>query len=92
MEPTQPDLSKPRTIAEWRMSPQFSETQDEFAIRLGVSVATLRSWENGRKSPRLRTRRQVSQKLGIPLSLIIFPEHEAKKPQPEKLDGLQAVA
>lgn len=86
------DLSRSRTIAEWRKSPPFSETQEEFAKRLGVSVATLSSWETGRKAPRLRTRRQVAQKLGIPLSLIIFPEHEAKKPQPEKIDRLPAVA
>ncbi len=91
MEPMQLDLSRPRTIAEWRVQ-QFVETQDEFAKRLNIAVATLRSWENGRKSPRLRTRRQVSQILGIPLSLISFPEHETKKPQPEKIDALPAVA
>lgn len=85
------DTGHPRTIAEWRTQ-QFSETQEEFAKRLGVSVATLSSWETGRKSPRLRTRRHVSQTLEIPLSLIIFPEQKTKKPQPEKIDGLPAVA
>lgn len=76
------DATQPHTIAEWRVSPQFSETQEEFAERLGVSVATLRSWESERKSPRLRTRRAVAQKLGIPLSLILFPE---ARPHPKEM-------
>lgn len=77
MQPPELDLGHPRTIAEWRIQ-QFLETQEEFAKRLGISVATLSSWETGRKAPRLRTRRQVSQTLGIPLSLIIFPEQKTR--------------
>jgi putative transcriptional regulator len=30
---------------------RLSKSQDEFALMIGVSVATLRNWEQGRRSP-----------------------------------------
>ena len=34
-----------------RIRAKYSLTQDEFAARLGISVKTLRNWEQGRRQP-----------------------------------------
>ena len=40
---------KPADVKAIRM--QLDQSQTEFALMIGVSVATLRNWEQGRRSP-----------------------------------------
>jgi putative transcriptional regulator len=49
--------SKPSRIATFRpeavkaVRARLGQTQEQFALMIGVSVATLRNWEQGRRNP-----------------------------------------
>ncbi len=45
----------------------YGETQKDFAMRIGVSQATLASWERAKKprTPRFSTRHQIAERLGL---------------------------
>lgn len=47
-------------------------TNDEWARALGVTPATVSSWELGRSEPKLSQVRQMSELSGIPIDLIFF--------------------
>lgn len=40
-----------RTSSRCALRARFSKSQTEFALMIGVSVATLRNWEQGRRTP-----------------------------------------
>lgn len=50
--------------------------QREFAEKVGVSLATVTNWENGKTEPDLSQLRTISQLSGIPMDFI-FVERES---------------
>ena len=49
MEPSRVQEFKPSDIKSIRL--KLGKSQSEFALMIGVSVATLRNWEQGRRAP-----------------------------------------
>ena len=50
MKPSREFTYKPADIKSIRL--KLGKSQSEFALMIGVSVATLQNWEQGRRSPR----------------------------------------
>jgi transcriptional regulator with XRE-family HTH domain len=48
-------------------------SQEKFAERLGISMATLQTWEQDIKAPQDRMRWQVAEKLELDYDDIIWP-------------------
>ena len=49
-------------------------TQRQAAKALGISTATLVSWEKNKSTPRVDTARRISELYKIPLANIFLPE------------------
>ena len=58
------------TIKEWRRAKGIS--QEEMANVCGVHVNTYRTWEEKPESIRLSAATKIAERLGIPISEIIF--------------------
>lgn len=48
-------------------------TQDALAEKLGVSKATIVSWENGKSEPKISHVQTISELSGIPINFIFVP-------------------
>lgn len=66
-----------RTLAEWRELALL--TQAELAEQIGVNVATVRAWEQGRNKPRGRHHRRVAEFLGVRPTQIVFPSKAPRR-------------
>lgn len=62
------------------------ETQEEFSNRLGVSRASLASWETGRAKPRRKVLGEICLKLGVSRT---FLEHGEAEDARDLANGLQ---
>ncbi|MFG3346756.1 helix-turn-helix domain-containing protein [Streptomyces sp. NPDC048018] len=76
MSPTSPSFSLPSPKERRRLREALSLSEEHVAEALGVTRATVRSWETGRSAPRGRKREAYAKLLGV---------HEEPAPaQPEK--------
>ena len=48
--------------------------QSEFAREIGVSLATVTNWENGKTEPDASQLRKISEISGIPMDFIFIPQ------------------
>lgn len=48
--------------------------QSQFAKLLGVSVGTIKNWENGRSEPTANQLRSISHETGIDMDFIFIPQ------------------
>ncbi|MFI8827460.1 sigma factor-like helix-turn-helix DNA-binding protein [Streptomyces sp. NPDC053431] len=76
MSPTSPSVSLPSPKERRRLREALSLSEDQVAEALGVTRATVRSWETGRSAPRGRKREAYAKLLGV--------YEEPTPPQPEK--------
>ncbi|MFF2570048.1 helix-turn-helix domain-containing protein [Streptomyces sp. NPDC058084] len=76
MSPTSPSFSLPSPKERRRLREALSLSEDQVAEALGVTRATVRSWETGRSAPRGRKREAYAKLLGV--------HEEPASPQPEK--------
>lgn len=61
-----------KTIRELR--DKLGLTQQDLAYKLGISISTVASMENGRHEPRLELARRVAAVLGVSTDAIEWPE------------------
>lgn len=48
-------------------------TQEEFAVKLGVSASTVLNWETGKTEPNVSQLRAISDLSGVPIDAISVP-------------------
>ncbi|MET9950468.1 sigma factor-like helix-turn-helix DNA-binding protein [Streptomyces sp. NPDC006339] len=65
MSPTSPSVSLPSPKERRRLREALSLSEEQVAETLGVTRATVRSWETGRSAPRGRKREAYARLLGV---------------------------
>ncbi|KKZ69060.1 helix-turn-helix domain-containing protein, partial [Streptomyces showdoensis] len=65
MSPTTPTVPLPSPKERRRLREALSLSEDQVAEAMGVTRATVRSWETGRSAPRGRKREAYAKLLGV---------------------------
>ena len=68
-------MAQRRTLKEWR----GDMTQQQLAVRVGVSVSTIANIESGRHQPRWALALRIAEVIGAPLDRITWSDRTPKK-------------
>lgn len=77
------------TIKDLRQRAGF--LQEDLAERVGITQSYLSQIENGHKEPNLSTLRQISEKLGVSLPILLFLAMEYKDVRSDRKEAFERI-
>jgi transcriptional regulator with XRE-family HTH domain len=67
-----------------RLRKEAGLSQSELALRSGMSLDSLRNWEQGRTLPKIDVAMRLAHALGVDCTAFMDAEDVAAKPEPKK--------